>query len=200
LIDKHPLDRRHLKEVLHRNEMSDTLLDARDWAKSHLEAVLIGALVLAALVFGTQFFLQGQRQKALEASKALGNAQRTFQQAANLSGAEAAQGYTQAYAAYQAVISTYDGTPQAKAAHLGLANSLLAQGKPQDAEREFAALDNGDAKDPVAGLAAVGRARCLELQGKAAEAQKAYEAALATYPDGPGAPEVQKRLAGLQKK
>lgn len=200
MIDKHPLDRRHLKEVLHRNEMTDTLLDARDWAKSHLEAILIGALVLAALVFGTQFFLQGQRQKALEASKALANAQRAFQQASSLTGAEAAQGFTQAYAAYQAVVSTYDGTPQAQAAHLGLANSLLAQGKPQDAEREFAALDSGDAKDPIAALAAVGKARALELQGKAAEAQAAYQAALAAYPNGPAAPELEKRLAGQQKK
>lgn len=200
MVSKHPLDRRHLKEVLHRNEVTESLYDLRDWAKSHLEAVLIGALVLAAAVFGTQFLLQSQRQKALDASKSLANAQRAFQQASGAEADQAAQAYSQAYAAYQGVASTYEGTEEAKAARLGMANSLLAQGKPEDAAREFAALESGDAKDPIAALAAVGKARCLDLQGKAAEAVQAYQAALAAYPNGPAAGEAQKRLAELQKK
>src|SRR5262249_26271053 len=97
-------------------------MQARDWAKGHLEAVLIGVLVAAALVFGTKFFLQGQRQKALEASKSLAEAQRVFQQAASASAAEAPGAYAQAYAKYQAVVSGYEGTPQAQAARLGQAN------------------------------------------------------------------------------
>lgn len=202
MIDKHPLDRQHLKEVLHQNEVTDTLIDLRDWAKSHLEAVLIGALVIAALGFGTQFFIQGQRQKALEASKLLAEAQRVFQQAQVLAPDEAQQGYTQAYAKYQAVVSGYEGSPQAQAARLGMANALLAQGKPADAEREYAALDSRDAKDSIGALAALGRARSLEAQSKAAEAVQAYQAALSAYPDGPAgtvAKDVLARL-GAQKK
>lgn len=181
MIDKHPLDRQKLKEVLHRDDLSETLLRARDWAKGHLEAVLIGVLVLAALIFGTQFFIQGQRQKSLEASKLLGEAQRIFQQAQGLGAADAAQGYNQAYAKYQAVISGFEGAPQVGPARLGAANALLAQGKAAEAEREYAALDSRDAGDPVGALAALGRARSLEALGKPAEALAAYESALGAY-------------------
>ena len=124
--DQHPYDRKHLKEVLHRDDLTETLVRARDWARGHLEAVLIGALVLAALVFGTQFFLQGQRAKALEASKLLGEAQRLFQQAQSLPAAEAPGAFAQAYAKYQAVVAGYEGSAEAQAARLGQANSLLA--------------------------------------------------------------------------
>ncbi len=198
MIDKHPLDRQHLKQVLHRDEISEGFLRARDWAKSHLEAVLIGAMVVAALAFGTHFFIQGQRQKALEASKLLGEAQRLFQQAQTLGPSDAAQGFNQAYAKYQAVVSSYEGTAQAQAARLGQANALLAQGKAAEAEREYAALDSRKADDAVGALAALGRARSLEAQGKPAEAVQAYEQAQGAYPDGPAAAEAQKALARLK--
>lgn len=198
MIDKHPLDRQKLKQVLHRDDLTETLLQARDWAKAHLEAVLIGVLVLAALIFGTQFFLQGQRQKALEASKLLGEAQRLFQQAQTLPAADAAQGFNQAYAKYQAVASTYDGMAQAGAARLGMANALLAQGKAADAEREYQALDSRDAGDPLAALAALGKARALEAQGKAPEALAAYEALPAAYPASAVLGEAEKALARLK--
>ena len=202
MIDKHPLDRRHLKEVLHQNEVSDTLVDLRDWAKSHLEAVLIGVLVLAALAFGTQFFLQGPHQKALESSKLLAEAQRIFQQSQGMEPAQAAQGFNQAYAKYQAVVSGYEGSPQADAARLGMANALLAQGKATEAERDYAALDSHDAKSTIAALAGLGRARSLEAQGKTPEAIAAYKQALSSYPDGPAAVGAQTALTRLngQKK
>jgi TolA-binding protein len=193
----HPYDRQKLKEVLHRDDLTETLLKARDWAKSHLEAVLIGALVLAALIFGTQFFLQGQRQKDLEASKLLGEAQRIFQQAQGVPAADAPGAFAQAYAKYQAVVSGYEGSAQAQAARLGQANSLLAQGKAADAEREYLALDSRKPADAIGALAALGRARSLEAQGKP-EALKAYEDALAAYPESPAAGEAQAALARLK--
>lgn len=182
-MDKnHPYDRRHLKEVLHRDDMMETVLQARDWAKAHLEAVLIGTLVVAAAIFGAVFFVNSQRQKELEASKLLGEAQMIFQQSGTMPAGQAEQGYGQAYAKYQAVVGSYDGSAQAGPAKLGMANSLLAQGKAADAEREYAALDSRDAKDPLAALAAYGKARALEAQGKLADAQQAYAAAAANYP------------------
>jgi predicted negative regulator of RcsB-dependent stress response len=197
LKDQHPYDRQHLKQVLHRNEVTDYLQQARDWAKGHLEAVLIGFLVLAALIFGTQFFLQGRSKAALEASKALAEAQRVFQQAQSAPVAEAPAAFAQAYAKYQAVVSGYEGTAEAQAARLGQANSLLAQGKAADAEKEFAALDSHDAKDTIAALAALGRARALEAQGKP-EALKAYEDLLASYPDSAAVAEATAAAARLK--
>lgn len=183
---QHPLDRRHLKDVLHRNEMIEGLEAARDWAKSHLEAVLIGALVLAAAVFGTYFFIDGQRQKAIEASKLLAEAQGIFLQAQTLPADQAAQAYNQAYAKYQALLSGYEGSEQAPAAHLGLANALLAEGKFQDAEREYASLDSRKAGDLIGALAARGRVRCLQAQGKGDDAKALEAQAAAAYPGAPG--------------
>ena len=177
----HPYDRRHLKEVLHKNELTDTLYEARDWAKTHLEAVLIGALVLAAAVFGVVFFINGQKDKSLQASLLLTEAQGVFQQSGSLPAAQASQGFTQAFTKFQAISSTYEGTPQAKAAQLGMANADLALGKAADAEREYAALDSRDATNPISALAALGRARALEFQGKAADALKAYGDVLSAY-------------------
>lgn len=195
--DQHPYDRQHLKQVLHRDDLTETLLKARDWAKGHLEAVLIGTLVVAALIFGTQFYLQGRSKTALEASKALAEAQRVFQQAQGLPVAEAPAAFAQAYAKYQQVLSGYEGTPEAQAARLGQANSLLAQGKAAEAEKEFAALDSRDPKDVIGALAGLGRARALEAQGKP-EALKAYEELLAAYPDSAASAEATAAAARLK--
>lgn len=182
-MDKnHPYDRQHLKEVLHRDDMLESLLAARDWAKAHLEAVLIGTLVVAAGIFGAVFFVNSQRQKGLEASKLLAEAQMMFQQSGSMPAGQEIQGYGQAYAKYQAVASSYDGSVQAQAARLGMANALLAQGKAAEAEREYAALDSRDGGDPIAALAGFGKARALEAQGKMADAQVAYAAAAGAYP------------------
>jgi tetratricopeptide (TPR) repeat protein len=185
---QHPYDHRHLKQVLHRNEMLSGLEEAQAWIQGHLEAVLIGVVVLAAAGFGGWFYVQGQQQKDLDASKALNEAQSVFQQSGSAPAAEAAQDFAQAYAKYQAVVSGYDGTPQAKAAKLGLANTLLAEGKAPDAEKAYAGLDSRDASDPLAALAGYGRARSLELQGKAQDAAKAYQDAATAYPDSAVAP------------
>jgi tetratricopeptide (TPR) repeat protein len=180
---QHPYDHQHLKKVLHRNEMLSGLEEAQAWVQGHLEAVLIGVVVLAATGFGGWFFYQGQQQKALDAAKALNEAQSVFQQAGSAPAAESAQDFNQAYAKYQSIVTSYDGTPQAKVAKLGLANSLLAEGKAADAEKAYAELDSRDASDPIAALASYGRAHALEFEGKAPEAAKAYQDAAANYPD-----------------
>jgi tetratricopeptide (TPR) repeat protein len=195
---QHPYDHRHLKQVLHRNEMLSGLEEAQAWIQGHLEAVLIGAVVLAAAGFGAWFFVQGQQKKDLDASTALNEAQSVFQQAGGAPASEAAQDFAQAYAKYQAVVSGYDGTPQAKAAKLGLANSLLAEGKAPDAEKAFAEMDSRDASDPLAALAGYGRARSLEMEGKAPDALKAYQDAAAAYPDSAVAPLAVSAAARLQ--
>ncbi|MGH7441698.1 MAG: hypothetical protein ACREKE_03375, partial [bacterium] len=93
----HPIDRRHLKEVLHRNELTDELQDLRDWSQAHLEIVLVVALLIAALIFGVYFFLNGRKQRALDASMLLTQAQESFEQAASVPVSQSAQAYQQAY-------------------------------------------------------------------------------------------------------
>ncbi len=176
------IDRQHVKELIHRDELAEGLLKARDWIRGHLETVVIGLLVLAAAIFGAVFFINGQKQKSLEAAKLLNEAHQIFLQSGQVSPEQAASAYGQAYAKFQAVATTYDGSPQALDAKLGMANTQYALGKYADAEREYTLLDSGDAKDAIAALAALGKARSLEAQGKAAEAKSAYLAVLARYP------------------
>lgn len=176
------IDRQHVKQMLHRDELGEGLLKARDWIRGHLEAVVIGALVLAATVFGIVFFINGQKQKDLEASKLLNEAHQIFLQSGQVAPEQAASAYGQAYAKFQAVATTYDGTEQAQDAKLGMANAQYAMGKFADAEREYAQLDSGKAGDAIGALAAYGKARALEAQGKAADAKNAYLAAANRYP------------------
>ena len=179
------IDRRHVKEMLQKDELSEWLMHGRDWVLSHLETVVIGVLVVAAVIFGVVFFINGQAQKDLDASKLLNEAHQIFQQAANVPAEQTQAAFGQAYAKFQAVASTYEGTPQALDAHLGMANAQFAMAKYADAEREYGALDSGDAKDPIAALAAFGKGRALEAEGKAADALTVYQAVVTHYPAGP---------------
>jgi len=196
----HPLDRHKLKEVLHKNEMMDSLYEARDWAKEHLEAVLIGVLVIAAAIFGTVFFLNSHKQKQLEASRSLEEAQDYFRQGETATPDRAAQNFNLAYQKYQGVVANYGGTPQGHAAALGVANAELALGRGEDAQKAFAALDSKDPKDAVAVLAALGEGRAFEALGRYSDARAAYAAAAKNYP-GSVAETVnkaaQERLNGL---
>jgi TolA-binding protein len=186
LKDQPHFDRQHVKALLHQDPLTDSLLRARDWVRGHLETVVIVVLVVAALVFGVIFFVNGQAQKDLEASKLLNEAHGIFQQAGQAPEAQVASAYGQAYAKFQAVSTAYEGTPQAQDARLGMANAQFAMGKFAEAQQEYGLLDSGDAKDAIAALAAFGRARALEAQGKVGEALSAYQMVLKTYPLGPG--------------
>jgi len=179
------MDRQHIKKILHDEDLAHWLLQGRDWVRSHLESVVIGALVLAALVFGAVFFFNSQAQKDIKANQDLSEAHQVFAQAGTVDAAQVPAAYGQAYAKFQNVASTYEGSVQAQDAKLGMANAQYAMGKAADAEREYGALDSGDVKDPIAALAAFGRARSLELEGKPADALAAYQAAMSRYPDSP---------------
>jgi tetratricopeptide (TPR) repeat protein len=184
-------DRQHVKALLHQDPLTDSLLRARDWVRGHLETVVIGVLVAAALVFGVVFFINGQKQKDMEASKLLGEAHQVFQQAGQAPAEQVAAAYGQAYAKFQAVSTAYDGTPQAQDAKLGMANAQFAMGKFVEAQQEYGNLDNGDPKDAIAALASFGRARALEAQSKIGEALSAYQVLLKTYPAGPANAQAQ---------
>ncbi len=179
------IDRQHVKQMIHRDEFTEGLLKARDWIRGHLETVVIGVLVAAALVFGIVFFINGQKQKDLEASKLLNEAHQVFLQSGQVAPEQAAAAYGQAYAKFQAVASTYDGTPQAQDAKLGMANAQYAMGKFDDAARTYGELDSGKNGDAIGALAAFGKARSLEALGKAADAKNAYLAAANRYPGSP---------------
>jgi predicted negative regulator of RcsB-dependent stress response len=181
------IDRQHVKQLLHQDPMTEWLLKARDWTRSHLETVVIGVLVLAAAVFGVVFFINGQTQKDQEASKLLAEAHQVFEQGSQAPADQSAAVYGQAYAKFQAVSSAYDGSAQAMDAKLGMANAQFALAKYPEAQQEYSALDSGKASDTIGALAAFGKARALEAQGKGAEALAAYNDAASRYPAGPAA-------------
>ncbi len=194
----HPYDRRELKQVLHRNELSEEMVSLWEWAQAHVEFVFIGALLVAALAFGVRFWVNARRQKELAASLLLARAQETFAQASEASPTDAPALYAQAYLKYQALVDGYPGSLEERNAKLGMANADLAQGKAPAAQSLYLALDDSKPGDPISALAALGVARCLEAEGKAADARRAYSAVLASYPQSAVAAEAEageKRLA-----
>lgn len=197
-----PYDRAHLKEVLHSNEALDALLRARAWVLSHVELVLAAVLLLAASGAGGYFVLHGRAQKAREASRLLTEAQDSLLRARALPAAQAGQALRGAQERFRQLATSYQGTPQARPALLGLAASELALGQGAQAEAEYAKLDSGRKSDALGALGALGRAKALEAQGKVEEALAAYARVPEVYPGSAAEAEAREAREALaaQKK
>ena len=72
-------------------------------------------------------------------------------------------------------VSKFSGSATAGALKIRLAKSYFDAGRYDEALAQYEALD-GKTPDGFADIPAVGKAQCLEAQGKFAEAQKAFEA------------------------
>ena len=72
-------------------------------------------------------------------------------------------------------VSKFSGSATEGALKLRLAKSYFDAGRYDEALAQYEALD-GKAPDGFAEIPVVGKAQCLEAQGKFAEAQKAFEA------------------------
>ena len=72
-------------------------------------------------------------------------------------------------------VSKFSGSATEGALKIRLAKSYFDAGRYDEALAQYEALD-GKAPDGFADIPAVGKAQCLEAQGKFAEAQKAFEA------------------------
>lgn len=166
------LSSEEVKEVLHRDELGLAMEKGAAWVRSHVENVVIGAVVLAAAVFGLRYYLSSREERALEAAKLLAEAEQLYQRAGSLDAAAAPSAFTQAYAKYQGVAQSYEGTPQAFAGRLGMANALFSQGKFDEALREYQALAADKGAGSIAAIAGAGAAACEKAKGQSAAAAK----------------------------
>ena len=91
--------------------------------------------------------------------------------------AAAADALVSAYTAEELedAVSKFSGSATEGALKIRLAKSYFDAGRYDEALAQYEALD-GKAPDGFADIPAVGKAQCLEAQGKFAEAQKAFEA------------------------
>lgn len=175
------LTHRELKQALHTNELASGLERAQAWVKAHLENVLIVSVALVVLVFGALYWRSSQAEKRVDASRQLEEAQMLLSQADSQTAAEAAQVAGQAYAKFQAVSAL--GTDQAAAARLGMAAASFAMARFDDARKDYETFlkEQGD-EHPLAALAALGAATCLEALGKTSDADAQYAAVATRFP------------------
>jgi TolA-binding protein len=67
------------------------------------------------------------------------------------------------------------------------AGALFREGKYAESQATFEAFRSANPGDPLAGVAALGVASCLEAQGKLDEAISAYRDVIMTYPESAAA-------------
>ena len=97
--------------------------------------------------------------------------------------AAAADALVSAYTAEELedAVSKFSGSATEGALKLRLAKSYFDAGRYDEALAQYESLD-GKAPDGFADIPVVGKAQCLEAQGKFAEAQKAFEAFVEANP------------------
>lgn len=179
------LTHEEIKQLTKRNELDFWLHEAGAWVKGHLEAVIIGAVVLGVGVFGGYYFISSQREARDKASMDLYGALSQAQRAKGSAPLFDPQALSGLGAAYQAVASSQSGAPAGLAAELGLADVEYASGRFEAAAQaydKFAAANN---KSLLAPLALQGKAACLEAQGKAPDALSAYLDLAEKHPQAP---------------
>jgi predicted negative regulator of RcsB-dependent stress response len=108
--------------------------------------------------------------------------------------------YPEALAQFQNFLTTESGSPLTVAARMGIAASLEAQGKLDDAMAAYRAVVSGfpDATDAI--VAKFSQGRVLELQGKLTEAVTFYQDTARSPLAGSLASEAAQRVALIQVK
>jgi predicted negative regulator of RcsB-dependent stress response len=165
------LSHKQIEAVLKRDELEDFLELGINWVKKHLENVLIGVVVLALLVFGVLYLLKNRHEDSVKASLQLSSADQLFARAVS---SNDSAGFDSARAGYEQVKGGFDGTNEAVAAELALANLSFVQGKYDDASAAYSLFLQNHLESPLAPLASSGLASCLEATGKIKEAADAY--------------------------
>jgi predicted negative regulator of RcsB-dependent stress response len=174
------LSHQQIQKAIKRNEMREAVELSLDWVKGHVESVVIGAVLLAALIFGLVYFQSGRRESAAKASIQLSMADNQFQRVISMGGNP--QMLAQVAAAYQAVKTEYASSPEALHAELALANLSFETGKYDEAAQAYAAFTAQHGGSTLAPVALAGQGACLEAQNKPAEAAAAYLSVWKNYP------------------
>jgi len=144
-----------------RPQLDDSAESLVDWVRSHARHLGIGGIAVAAVVVGTWVVSRSNEAKALGASRALVEAQRSM----------ATDNLPLAAADLQKVIQGYGGTTAATQARLLLAQVLYRQNKVADGLK---ILDEAGSAGPLQSSLHALRAAGLEQSGKPAEAAAEY--------------------------
>ncbi len=168
------LTHEEIKQLTKRNEMSYWLHETGVWVKGHLEAVIIGAVVVGVGIFGGYYFLSNQREARDKAAMDLYSAASQAQRAKSSAPLFDPQALAGLGAAYQALATGQAGLPAGIAAELGLADLEYASGRFEAASLAYEKFAAANPDSLLTPLALEGKAACLEAQGKHADALAAY--------------------------
>jgi TolA-binding protein len=103
----------------------------------------------------------------------------------------------EAAALYGDLQARFPAAEEARVSHVSLGKLLLAMGRPQEAERHFAAYLAGGA-GALAAEAAVGRAQSFERMGRPREEREVWLGLLRDHPDSVYARAARERIAALE--
>ncbi|MES2202555.1 MAG: tetratricopeptide repeat protein [candidate division FCPU426 bacterium] len=175
------LTHKQIEQAIKRDEFRDFLEGAGHWARNHVESVVIGAVLIAALAFGGVYYLKTRNESAGKASMQLASAENQFQR--SLSGGPNAANYASAAgAAFQSIKSEFDASPAGIQAELGLANVAFESGKIDEARQSYEAFVRAHSDSLLAPFAFAASAACLEALNKPSEAAEIYMSLPAKYP------------------
>jgi len=135
------------------------LLKFWPWLEANLKAVIAGAIVVAAIIFGILFYSTHQSQKEIDAGYALSHL--SFE--------------SHGVDALLKIANDYPGTAAGKRASLEAAGMFFATGKYADAQTQFQKFLDAYPDSEFSAQASLGIAASLEAQGKTDLAISAYQ-------------------------
>lgn len=198
------------------------------WLEANRKRLIIGAVAVVVFFFGWFYFSTARQQKELDAGHAYtafqlnqppastpqtvaaGYLQMAERFAGTLAGQRArlqsalilfgAGDYTNALTRFQDFLTVESGSPLTAQAQLGVAASLEAQGRLDEAQAAYRKVSPGNPNAPEAIMAKFAQGRILELQGKLNDAVTLYQDIASSPLAGSLASEAAQRIALMQTK
>jgi outer membrane protein assembly factor BamD (BamD/ComL family) len=177
------LSNQELRAAIKRNELEEGMNEAGAWIKAHLENVLIAAILLVVLAVLVPYWLSSRQEQNTQSAAQLRAAQMDYQRALSTGQAE---GLRQARSKYQAVATSFAGSPAAAQASLGACQADLALGEYDQAMANFQGfLAEFGENHELAPLAVAGMGQVLEAKGEYAQAAERYLSIEGRQPPAP---------------
>jgi predicted negative regulator of RcsB-dependent stress response len=149
-----------------------TLYNIYGWLHTNRKRVLAGAIVVAVIVGVVAILMWHKSQKEADANQAL---------LAVPSLIPTAPGELPSAKTLMEVSQQFSGTSAGTAAELLAAKQLFLDGKYAEAQQQFTKFAAGHSGSPLAPVADVGIAACLEAQGNIGDAVNQYKKINAIY-------------------
>jgi len=208
---------------------SDSYLRFVTWVQANLKRIIIGAVIVLVAIAVIAYISYEQGQKEVRASEALANIAVPLNPAAptppgiadaylkvakehegtkggarallQAGGAYFVEGkYADAQKIFEQFVKEYPESDWIPQAHFGIASSLDAQGKTDDAVAKFEEIRRRFANDATSDEVKLALARLFETQNKPADAHKLYSELVQANPYGGMGSEAGVRKEDLEKK